>query len=142
MVTAFLRFCHGFLRLSQIAVDLGPISTSDSAVIMYPGVNKDKYCTSDYLARQTKQILRIFESCILISLYRWLMIIMKISMQLRMTLGLRIVCRSRMEAKMLVTSETAGTRRLMAHAWCKKMARESGKRKGVRSILQERVSLF
>jgi hypothetical protein len=61
MVSAFLCQCHGLLRLPPASAQLHPDCPTDSTVIMYPGANKDGYFTNQYLAEQTKIMLKIFD---------------------------------------------------------------------------------
>ena len=57
---SFLCQFHGLLRLSKEQSSLHPEVESDSTVIMYPVANNDGYFTNDYLAQQTKKMLKIF----------------------------------------------------------------------------------
>lgn len=61
MVSGFLCQCHGLLRLPNAIAELNPDAPRDSTVIMYPGANRDGYFTNEQLAQQTKTMLKIFD---------------------------------------------------------------------------------
>ena len=138
MVSAFLCQCHGLLRLSESAVGESPSLPSDSTVIMYPGVNRDGYFTNDHLARQTKAMLRIFEilhpECIALVAYD-------------NSANHHAMADNALVANRLPLKDGGKNVGRLRDGWCLRpdgtrvvqtMTTESGKQKGIRSILQER----
>ena len=61
MVSAFLCPCHGVLRFSPEVASEYPDINPDSTCIIHPGANKDGYFTCEDLARQTKEMLKVFD---------------------------------------------------------------------------------
>jgi hypothetical protein len=138
MVSGFLCQCHGLLRLPSDIAELDPALPRDSTVIMYPGANRDGYFTNEQLAQQTKNMLKIFQilhpDCIALVAYD------NSSNHHAMADDALVASRLKLKdgGKSICLQRDGWFQHCDGSRIVQSMVSDTGKQKGVRTILEER----